>query len=340
MLPLKTLDVAIGIALLYLLLTFVASALLELISTARNWRAWMLHDSIANMLKRSRLLNADEVFNSPLVLALSRDNAAKSWIDLLEPFGWRPRVGGTPPSYLPASTFSAAVLEGLMNKSGLSSDLSPDGTLGVLRTALATSPQNPDEQAEPVRSEDALRSVLQTTLALQGPSVQAVRLALEKWFNDTMDRTSGWYKRRTQACLLLIGAVVAFGLNVDTIGIARWLWQGDAARQAVIGAASDYVRTNPVPPTSNSHAGENPQNSPPKDLGTFATQVVNLDRSIVALQYPIGWHATNRGWTWLLQYLFGAMITAIAISMGSSFWFDALQSMVKIRGAGPKPSAR
>jgi len=43
------------------------------------------------------------------------------------------------------------------------------------------------------------------------------------------------------------------------------------------------------------------------------------------LQYPIGWRSANWGWPWFFQYVLGSIITAIAISMGSSFWFDALQ---------------
>jgi hypothetical protein len=36
----------------------------------------------------------------------------------------------------------------------------------------------------------------------------------------------------------------------------------------------------------------------------------------------------------------GCLVSAVAISMGSSFWFDALQSLIKIKGTGPKPVAR
>src|SRR5713226_6263449 len=137
MLPLKTVDVAIGIALLYLLLTFTASALVEMISTARNWRAKMLHDAIENMLMQSRLLQVDEIYDNPLVLALSRNGAAKSWLDFVERFGWHPaNGGGTPPSYIPAATFSAAVLEGLINKAGVPPDLSPEVTVEIIRNIL------------------------------------------------------------------------------------------------------------------------------------------------------------------------------------------------------------
>src|ERR1700720_1144812 len=101
----KTLDVAIGVTFLYLLLTFVASAIVELISTSRNWRARMLHDAIRNMLRWSGLVTIDDVYGSPLIVALSREVAAPSWLDLLQTFGLRPPGTGLP-SYIPAATFS------------------------------------------------------------------------------------------------------------------------------------------------------------------------------------------------------------------------------------------
>src|SRR5271166_3629668 len=140
MVPLKTIDVAIGIAFLYLLLTFGASAVVEMFSTTRNWRARMLHDAIKNMLGENALVSATDIYNNPLVLALCRRDAAFSPLDLLEPFGWRPsKCCGTPPSYMPAATFSGAVLETLMNKVELTVDeISPDGAIELIRKLLAT----------------------------------------------------------------------------------------------------------------------------------------------------------------------------------------------------------
>ena len=111
MFSVKTIDLAIGVVLLYLLLTFAASALLELISIVANWRAQMLYDAIANMLQDSTLATVEDIYDNPLILALSRDNAAPSKVDWVEKFGWKPPrdgtpKGGTPPSYIPAASFS------------------------------------------------------------------------------------------------------------------------------------------------------------------------------------------------------------------------------------------
>jgi hypothetical protein len=342
MISLKTIDVAIGVAFLYLLITFAAAALVEILSTARNWRAKMLHDAIANMLNNSSLADVEEIYNNPLVLALCRNEAAPSRVDLLERFGWRAAHGGTPPSYIPAVTFSGAVLEALMNRAESEFKLSPEGTVDLIRGLLNAQVHTSHTKCAccaKACTEDALQSVLRTTLATQGASIQAVRFAIEKWFNDTMDRASGWYKRRTQSCLLLIGLAIAFGGNISTIAVAGWLWRSDAARQAVITAAADRVAKGPQSATQPS-GGTQPSSG---SLGSVASEIVNLDQQIVGLQYPIGWKAAylRADWTlWLPEYVFGGLLTAIAISMGSSFWFDAVQNLIRVRGAGPKPSSR
>ena len=180
-------------------------------------------------------------------------------------------------------------------------------------------------------SSDALRSILETTLATNGSSIQSVRFAIEKWFNDTMDRASGWYKRRTQLCLLTLGLAVAFGGDLSTVSIARWLWTSDAARQAALSAAQQYVQSHPTRATNNQQA-----------LSDIAAEITQHDQDLFNRQCPIAWNMEylkqRNAMFWTLEYFSGCIITGIAISMGSSFWFDALQNLIKIRGAGPKPT--
>ena len=340
MVQLKAIDVAIGIAFLYLLITFGASAIVEFISTTLNWRAHMLHDAIENMLENSRFVAVRDIYNNPQVLALCRNNAAHSWVDLTERYGWRSN-GRTAPSYIPAATFSGAVLECLMNRAlqsrGEPLDLSPLSVVKLISNLLTAQTLAPCPCTVPGPQDDALRSILMTTLATQGASIQGVRFALEKWFNDTMDRVSGWYKRRTQACLLMIGLLVAFGGNVSTIAVVRWLWQGDAARQAAIAAASEFIKEHPQTQTA---AITKDNKEPPGPGVDIAMKIVDADAQVSALHYPIGWQGSKLTVYWVLIYVFGALITALAISMGSTFWFDAIQSLINIRGAGPKPSTR
>jgi hypothetical protein len=329
----KTLDVAIGISFLYLLTTFAASAIVEFISNWKNWRGEMLYAGIGNMLSDSTLISAMDIYADPLIANLSRNDAAPSRLDFLEKRGWRPNINGESvsfPSYIPAASFSSAVLDALILKGDpdAPAPASPHDMIASIQWTLNAAKKDSRFQ------KDALRAVIQTTLVARGDSVQALQFALEKWFNDTMDRVTGWYKRRTQSLLLMIGLAIAYGCNINTIAMTLWLWEGDAARQAVVAAAADYSKNHTLPLTVTNDA--NGRQALGDSFVSMTKQVADVDRRMTALQFPIGW-PVDVSVAWFFQYFVGGLLTAIAISMGSTFWFEALQSLFNIRSAGPKP---
>lgn len=172
------------------------------------------------------------------------------------------------PSYLPARNFALALLNStdyaaieLGVPRAPAAEQSPPGATG--------SPPGDDAQvartpAELARLFDALlqESAADVSPLLRDPAVasmldslnvpQSVRDTLEEastgaerdlqrlqdsvevWFNNTMDRVSGAYKRYTQIALLLIGFVVATLLNADTIRIWQILSTDDALRESVV----------------------------------------------------------------------------------------------------------
>ena len=71
---------------------------------------------------------------------------------------------------------------------------------------------------------------------------------LENWYNSAMDRASGWYKKYTQSILLVTGLVLAMIFNVDSIRIVRVLWFDRDARQGMVDAANQYMKDHPNPP--------------------------------------------------------------------------------------------
>lgn len=80
------------------------------------------------------------------------------------------------------------------------------------------------------------------------------RNRLEEWFNETMERASGWYKRQTQVILLCLGLALAIWANVDTIKIYKTLAKDKKVRDQIVSmaiqsqekyrAAVDTIRTN------------------------------------------------------------------------------------------------
>src|SRR6185312_4816682 len=60
---------------------------------------------------------------------------------------------------------------------------------------------------------------------------------LEQWFNDTMERATGWFKKYTRILLFCIGLAVAYFFNVDTLAIRRILTNNRTAREQMVSMA-------------------------------------------------------------------------------------------------------
>ena len=74
-------------------------------------------------------------------------------------------------------------------------------------------------------------------------TVADLRREVAAWFDEGMNRVSGWYQRQAQLIIFVIGAVVAVSANVSTVHVVRDLWEDDALRYALaqqaVAAASD-----------------------------------------------------------------------------------------------------
>lgn len=192
------------------------------------------------------------------------------------------------------------------------------------------------------------------------------RKKVETWFDNTMDRMGGWYKRWAQTIAFFIGLVIAIAFNVDSIHIAQELWRNPALRQASATYVQNYVDAK----TKN--GGE-----------LTDTDVNKINTEIQKLDFPIGWNKfgdelnklnneKNDAWnkfnsekvkaqnqpelalSWLivavnllfklglfiLLKLIGWLITAGATVLGAPFWFDTLKKLVNIRGTGVNPAEK
>lgn len=110
--------------------------------------------------------------------------------------------------------------------------------------------------------------------------IASLRLNTETWFNESMDRLSGWYKRKATLLAFVIGLVLAGFLNVDSIVLAEHLWKEPAVRQALAANATKFTEDNPELPESL--GGDSPQDA----VSFFHSQFEEL-------QVPLGWKYTN-----------------------------------------------
>lgn len=121
----------------------------------------------------------------------------------------------------------------------------------IQRDAQAISQKLP----APVReSLDALAQRAQINLDRTSEQINLVQGELyqfksevEKWFDRSMDRASGVYKRNAKGVGFLIGLSMALAINADTVHIARQLSSSATLRQALVSSAETVTQSCPRP---------------------------------------------------------------------------------------------
>ena len=217
--------------------------------------------------------------------------------------------GSTGPSYLPRELFAAATLD------LLSKNPTPQVQQGLLALARGTGAE----------------AAIQSGFDKLGAETAAVKTALGAWFDASMQRASGAYKRKAQLMVFLVAAVLVSSLNADTVAIARALWMRPELRTAIADAAGHAVAQGmPVPGTTDADFK--------KALEETNARLTTATDQLSGLGLPLGWTETalRPGETWPTKLL-GLLLTILACSLGAPFWFDLLGKMINIRGAGARP---
>jgi hypothetical protein len=164
---------------------------------------------------------------------------------------------------------------------------------------------------------------------------------LENWYNDAMDRVSGWYKKYTQSVLLIIGLLLAICFNVDSVRLGRVLWFDRDARQGMLNAASDYMQKQQADAADQTGVAAERQN---RLTDRMRSSVHAFDDITSKELLPIGWRYPA-GLYWahfksqtpanslatMSRVLAGWLITAFALSLGAPFWFDTLNKFMVVR---------
>ena len=269
------LDVAIGLVFVYMLLSLLCSTINEQVITR-----------ILSLRAKTLEAGITNMLADPQGKELVNQIYANPLIKGLS----QNAASGKPrkPSYIPSNIFAQAVM-----------------ALDVVQTYKNT----PAMQNSPVPQ--ALALIIQKA---NGDSAKELAY-IEQWYNDTMDRVSGWYKRNVQLIIFILGFVIVVGLNVDTLAIITNLSNDTVIRAGFVSAVQGSA-------ASPSHA----------DLPT-------LQKAFEQIQLVIGWSSSNvpTDWSsWILKIV-GLLATIFAVSLGAPFWFDLLNKFTSFRSSGPPP---
>jgi hypothetical protein len=219
------LDVAIGMVVIFLLLSLIAAAVREGIEGWLKMRSTFLERGIGQLLHDPGLVAA--FYAHPQVAALYRGNYDEA------------RKARELPSYIPSRNFALALLDLIVRGRDISAQTDAGPSSPML--SVATLRQNVARIQIP-----AVQRVVLSAIDVSAGDLGQVQAAVEAWFNSAMDRVSGWYKRVSAQMLLAIGVVIAVVTNVDAIRVARSLYHDPARRQAAVAMAGSIAQAQPA----------------------------------------------------------------------------------------------
>jgi hypothetical protein len=339
------LDVAIGIAFVFALVSTICSAIREAIESLLKTRAAYLEHGIRQLLGGAEAGDLmQKLYNHPLVSALFPGKYTDAQAKSGEAAERHLKASSKDlPSYIPSRNFALAIM-----------DIAAKGGLDSIAAAQAapTSIQTIRANLTGLGGESLQRALLAHVDAAQGDTLR-LQANLEAWFDGAMERVSGWYKRATQWFLFWIALVLTVAMNINTITIADYLFRHDTERKVIV---AGIEKTSPDP----------------------ATQKLSYDEAkakLDSLHLPIGWTGVDAASSWgaprtrgeragdlarekaaadqarggtgspetpvrlpdpeiwddYAAPIIGWLLTAIAAMLGAPFWFDLLGRLTHIR---------
>ena len=337
-------EVIIGLVFVVLLTSIIVALVNEIIVTNLNIRSKLLKKSIGRMLNDSthNEVIGDNFYNHPLIKKLTKNKH-------------------TLPSYISPATFSKVLVDTLHGYGERTNDI---------KATISKLPENSDTKV-----------ALLTLLNDANNDVDKFKGNVEEWFNESMTRLSGWYKRYTQIQLFVIGFFIAMVLNIDIIHIAKELSDDKEKRIQIVEAARDYVRSkedntvtvqqemkDAIQADEDKYRDIHPVDTSFKlnearmdslksevvlkemTLEEYDAKIADYEKQINAIKSDINplsglvgifWNGKVAGPVSFFKALknvplsapIGWMITALAASLGSAFWFDMLKKLINIRGS-------
>jgi hypothetical protein len=287
---------------LFSIVAFVTSALAESVSTILGKRADQLKRAITGMIGEA---DARKLFSTEMIKTLENP---KAWgIGKV----WRSR-----PSYISCGDFSAGVAAVI----GLGDKISEAGN----RVETAA-PDTPIDEAKAFLDElddGPIKDYLTEVFAGGTAKLDEINEYLNSWYDNVMERVTGWYKRWVNVVVFVIAFVLAAGLNINSIVVADALWDDPLLRSGVEAAVAAQI-----------------EDTQSREGRVDAEAIVAELEQLVELGFPVGWTTEADDprffgpWT-----ILGWLITAAAATLGAPFWFDLLRKVANLRGSGTVPA--
>jgi hypothetical protein len=272
MLPQNTiLDIIISLVLIYALLSILVSVLLEWFNHYKKARAIFLKQAITHLLSDSLNVNFGELFYNHYLIE-----------------GLKNKSIGAKPQYISSRLFAEVLIEVIANQKLHDHPVRKIGQSveGGKQYEIDNTTVEPDvvkrfgqqlEALNPSPLSDTLTALWQKS---EG-NYEKLKELLSFWYDDYMDRVSGWYKTKQRSKLLVLGFTVAVALNVDSLHLVKMLSLDDALRSKLVSTAEQVAESYQQLPDSS-------RNNPSSLIKTFPKDTLSTDTTCAKCPRHLG----------------------------------------------------
>jgi hypothetical protein len=269
-------DIAIGLVLMYLVLSLVCTVINEFIATKLALRSKSLAAGLRELLDDPVVRNA---FYDHGLIAGAKNVLAKS--DQVSLMPWAPAAPAAPagPAAAPATVASAPEVAPARTSPAPAPPLVPPGapaaasppaardagtqpgvhpsyisadTFVLALTGSLTGTRLDQGQQVPTFADvqaaiqnlppSKIKSALLASLMTAEGNFDAFRKSVATWFDDSLERLSGAYKRHLKFISIVVGCAVAVIINADTFEVGFSLWSDSALRAQMVQSADATVK--------------------------------------------------------------------------------------------------
>ena len=210
----KIIEILIAMILIYAILSILVSVISEWWSSRQKTRGNILRNAIFQMLEDPLNLNYGYLLTKhPLVNSMNN------------------RAENRPFQYLDSGVFADALIDVIGNQIDESISVDQNANATNSYSANNTSIVNFFKNGIDEMNESPLQKMLLSLYLKSDGSYEKLKKSIESWYDNNMDRVSGWYKRKKGNNILWISFMVVLLLNVDSIHIFRVLSLDESLRK-------------------------------------------------------------------------------------------------------------
>jgi len=156
--------------------------------------------------------------------------------------------------------------------------------------------------------------------------LEELRKRTTAYFGGLMEQAAETFRSRARSFVIVLSLLLTIFLGTDSIQLTRALWVNAGVRALAVAQAEMAVQMQQADGSA-----------PEVDVDDLFQQLIDLD--IV----KIGWWQTDvpsagstiSAWTvFVVLKIIGLGLTVVAVSQGSSFWYDLLKKLVSKGGSG------